>query len=59
MRSEHDATRVRLEGLLVGMRRTKTATMLEVQSGVSTFATHLAAIRSPRRSRSPRAAAWN
>jgi signal transduction histidine kinase len=39
--SEHDATRVRLEGLLVGMRRAKNDVLLELQHGVRTFVAHV------------------
>ncbi len=39
--ADHDATRVNVEGLLVGMRRTKSDTLLEMQNGVRTFVAHV------------------
>jgi signal transduction histidine kinase len=39
--AEHDATRVRLEALLVGTRRAQNKVLLELQNGVRTFVAHL------------------
>lgn len=41
IQTDHDATRVKIEGLLVNMRQTKTDTVLELQHGVRTFIAHL------------------
>ncbi len=41
IRTDHDATRVKVEGLLVNVRQTKTDTVLEMQHGVRTFIAHL------------------
>jgi signal transduction histidine kinase len=41
IQADHDATRVRVEGVLVNLRRTKTGTVLEMQNGVRTFIAHL------------------
>lgn len=41
IQTDHDATRVRVEGLLVNARQTKSDFVLEMQSGVRTFIAHL------------------
>lgn len=41
IKTDHDATRVKVEGLLVNVRQTKTDTVLEMQHGVRTFIAHL------------------
>ena len=41
IQNDHDATRVKVEGLLVDMRQTKTDAILEMQHGVRTFVAHL------------------
>lgn len=41
--TDHDATRVKVEGLLVNVRQTKSDTVLELQQGVRTFVAHLKA----------------
>ncbi len=41
MRADYDSTRVRLEGLLAGVRRTRTEQVLEIQNGVRTFIARL------------------
>lgn len=41
IQTDHDATRVKVEGLLVNVRRTKADIILEMQSGVRTFMAHL------------------
>ncbi|MBI4327365.1 MAG: sensor histidine kinase [Chloroflexi bacterium] len=43
IRSDHDSTRVRVEGLLVSVRTTRTDQVLEMQNGVRTFAARLKA----------------
>ncbi len=41
IQTDHDATRVKVEGLLVDVRQTKSDTVLELQHGVRTFVAHL------------------
>lgn len=41
IQTDYDATRVKVEGLLVNVRQTKTDTVLEMQNGVRTFIAHL------------------
>jgi hypothetical protein len=41
IQTDHDATRVKVEGLLVNVRQTKADTVLELQHGVRTFIAHL------------------
>ncbi len=41
IQTDHDATRVMVEGLLINVRQTKTDTVLEMQHGVRTFIAHL------------------
>lgn len=41
IQTDHDATRVRVEGLLLNLRQTKTDTVLELQQGVRTFVAHV------------------
>jgi signal transduction histidine kinase len=43
IRADHDSTRVRVEGLLAGVRKTPSGQVLEMQSGVRTFAARLSA----------------
>jgi len=43
LRADYDATRVRVEGLLAGMRETADDQLLEMQSGVRTFVARLGA----------------
>ena len=41
IQTDHDATLVKVEGLLVDVRRMKSDTVLEMQNGVRTFVAHL------------------
>ena len=41
IQTDHDATRVKIEGLLVNLRQTKSDTVLELQHGIRTFIAHL------------------
>lgn len=45
--AQHDATRVRIVGLLVDRRKTETGWLLEIQSGVRTFAARCARAEVP------------
>jgi signal transduction histidine kinase len=50
VRADHDATRVRVTGILAGVRETPTETVFEIQNGVRTFLARLDA--------EPRPAGW-
>lgn len=41
IQTDHDATRVKVEGVLVNVRQTKSDTVLEMQHGLRTFIAHL------------------
>jgi signal transduction histidine kinase len=43
IQTDHDATRVKVEGLLLNIRQNKSDTVLEMQHGVRTFIAHLQA----------------